>query len=424
MNKHLIAKVLIMFFCATSVMAQENQIISQYSRFGLGQILPVGFGQSRAMGGTVYGMRSDEHLYTANPASITAIQNRAFIYNFGFYTQTTIFEGAGDQSTNTHSNMAFLSAGIPLTKWLKSGITLRPFSRMGYYYKFNELTENDIRAEHEYPGSGGLNQLDIALGADLTEEISLGVKGRYLFGSFNEKSIINLKYYHPVTLTYQRESQISDWAFDFGVQYHLDSLDNGKYFLNAGLWYAPGRELKGEIFEQTIKDIQISNIFRDRDTLPSNENATKALPQSFGLGLSAGLPDKLILAADYRYMMWDGAFGTTQNVSLQNSNRISLGAEYIPDKFSIRSYFSQVRLRTGFNWEDSYIVLQGEPVQKIGINFGLGFPLKQYKSSLNISFEYGQQSSAGIAAVQEEYFMTTINLSLFDGSWFKQYKYQ
>jgi hypothetical protein len=123
-------------------------------------------------------------------------------------------------------------------------------------------------------------------------------------------------------------------------------------------------------------------------------------------------------------MLWQDAFGTSENVSLQNSSKFSLGAEYIPDKTSIRSYLQRIRYRGGFSWEDTYIVLQGEPVQRFGVNFGLGLPMKQYKSTLNISIEYGQQKGGGEAMVNEQYFRTTISLSLFDGSWFKQYKYQ
>jgi hypothetical protein len=100
----------------------------------------------------------------------------------------------------------------------------------------------------------------------------------------------------------------------------------------------------------------------------------------------------LEINADYYRQGWaDVNLPGSGNEVLTNLDKFALGAEWIPNKFSIRSYMNRIAYRAGAKYERSYLMLEGQQINDFGITFGVGLPVYRSNSTINISAELGRK---------------------------------
>ena len=73
--------------------------------------------------------------------------------------------------------------------------------------------------------------------------------------------------------------------------------------------------------------------------------------------------------------------------------------------------------------EETGLSLNGEAVNEFGISFGVGLPIKNTGSSVNLGFEIGRRGTTDNDLIRENYFKFTLGLAIFE-RWFLQRKYQ
>ena len=61
-------------------------------------------------------------------------------------------------------------------------------------------------------------------------------------------------------------------------------------------------------------------------------------------------------------------------------------------------------------------------LEDYGITFGVGFPVRTIKSSLNLSFTYGTRGTTEYNLVKENYGIVTFNVTLHD-LWFRKRRF-
>ena len=71
--------------------------------------------------------------------------------------------------------------------------------------------------------------------------------------------------------------------------------------------------------------------------------------------------------------------------------------------------------RLGGYVETPYVKAFDNNVKNFGISFGIGFPLRNSKTFINTTFEYGKKGT--LTTLREDYFRFTINAS-FNELWF------
>jgi hypothetical protein len=87
-----------------------------------------------------------------------------------------------------------------------------------------------------------------------------------------------------------------------------------------------------------------------------------------------------------------------------------------------------VTYRAGFRYENLGFKVQNQSITDIGINFGLGIPLKRSSSAfvnfsnINVNFEYGQRGTRNANLIKEDYFSMSLSIS-FNDKWFEKRKY-
>ena len=93
-------------------MAQTNSI-SPYSRYGLGDLQPDVFVQSRAMGGIGAGLRDPLHINVSNPASYSALKYTSFESALFHKTVNMVAKGFKSEK-NSNTSLSYLALAFPI----------------------------------------------------------------------------------------------------------------------------------------------------------------------------------------------------------------------------------------------------------------------------------------------------------------------
>jgi len=66
------------------------------------------------------------------------------------------------------------------------------------------------------------------------------------------------------------------------------------------------------------------------------------------------------------------------------SHYFRFGMEYTHNQAALRGFFNKIYYRLGGYYSDTYLRINNEQLSDYGITFGVGLPLKAYKSSFNL----------------------------------------
>jgi long-subunit fatty acid transport protein len=146
------------------------------------------------------------------------------------------------------------------------------------------------------------------------------------------------------------------------------------------------------------------------------------IPPSAGIGAVIEKKDSWLIGFDANWQNWKNftAFGV--NDSLIDSWNIALGGEYTPNFTSISGYWKRVTYRSGFRYEQTYLKLNGQPINEFGISFGLGLPLPRTLTTIDLSVEFGKTGTTAHNLIQENFINFTMGVSLYE-RWFVKRKY-
>jgi hypothetical protein len=403
--------VLVLFFVQLSV-GQYNTN-SPYTRFGYGELVDVNSAEQRGMGGTAFGVRNNNAINAANPASYSAVDSTTFMFDFGMTGLFSRFSNPDGTKNSFNSNLEYVNMQFPLTKWLGFSAGMLPYSFSGYnFYDVDSIESVNHTATptkdyftRSYSGSGGISQVYTGIGVKLFNHISLGVNAYYMFGDVNNSRTILYSNtgYSSTTSIQDNIIAVSNFRFRYGAQFFNTFAD--KHDVTVGLIFENKAPLNGS-FVQYNQAIPADTITYDDDF---------GLPMTIGVGFNYTFDSKLTIAADYMMQQWGDALFFGKSDSLSNRTKISLGAEYIPNPRG-NKYTDRIRYRAGLNLHDPYYKLTGSaPVKNFGISFGVGLPLRTGNTMINASVEYGKVGEK--ALFREDYFKITFNAT-FNESWF------
>lgn len=418
-NKVLITSVLI--FIQLSVMAQNNTN-SPYTRFGYGELGERSFGAGRAMGGVGYGLRSPKQINPMNPASYSCMDSLTFLFDFGVAGQLSKFDDGNSSQNNFNGNVEYLALQFPIHRRIAMSVGILPYSFVGY--KFGAArTSNGVSYTESYEGTGGLSDAYAGISVDLwPKRLAIGANFGFLFGNIKHEQVVLMtgEGSSAYNTSRSQEMRVRDLKMDFGVQYtHPISKTES---ITLGLVYSP----KKSLHTKSYKMIQTYTSSGSGEVISSDTITGQAfdLPNSYGIGLSYMKQNKLTLAADFSYENWEKMPYFGEEGRFNNRYRVAAGAEYIP-KFMNKAYFSRVRYRMGAHFGNSYLRMnqteanpKGDSYHEYGVSVGLGLPLIDNRSLVNVSFEYvKKQPEVRTNMIDEQYFRFTINYT-FNEFWF------
>lgn len=423
-RKKILALVLSVFF-VQGLFAQAN-VDSPYSMFGIGQIRNKTMNaRLEGMGGIANAMHGRGLINAENPASYAMIDTLAFLFDAGMYFKTSDFSTSSMSETSNNANFDYVAIAFGATDWWRISLGVQPYSNVGYNLIVNDNKEGIGNYATTFKGSGGLNQAFIGNAFRLGKNLSVGANATYVFGDY--ETLTTLSFPDSSYMISSRrgiDMMVKSFMFDYGLLYNANI---GKDLnLSIGLTYNQKIDLKGA---QTtyIRSVEVDS---DSDTeylidtisYNVNKDARLSMPQGFGFGIALQKNNRWAVGADFNWSQWSKFAREGVNDSLQNSWNVAVGAEFSPKSTSVSNYFRKASYRFGGFYEQTYLSLKGQSINKIGVTAGISLPLPRSLSKVNIGLEVGQCGTKAQGLIQERYFKASVGISVFE-RWFLKRKY-
>ncbi len=124
---------------------------------------------------------------------------------------------------------------------------------------------------------------------------------------------------------------------------------------------------------------------------------------------------------NYSRTGWSKFVLTGRDGNLDDGWTLSSGLEWTPNGAAIK-YRKKIRYRIGFKVAKDPRIIQGEQLNNIALNLGLGLPLvlRRGVSMINLSLELGKINSNN--SIDETYGRVGVGFTLNDNSWFLKRK--
>lgn len=412
--KNLYLSILLVLVSGVHVCFAQNNTSSPYSRYGLGELNPVGVGQASGFSGTSLSFRNRSYLSIDNPAALTAIDSLKFIFNVGVSSKISNLNQSGNSDVLYDNNLSHVSLGFRISPKIATAVSLVPYTSVGY----NISTLEKVNGSTDFyqrilSGSGGLNQFIISNGVALTNKLSVGVNAIYLFGNNTANETITLGNTYNSTV----EKLISKGIYgNVGLQYK-DAFTKD-WEVTIGAKFQPKVQVAGE------KKENISN--SSSGTVIDNNTLNKGsfdVPMTYGFGLGFTKNEQLWFGADYLHEKWADTKIFKKSSALVDRDRFSVGMNYIADDGYATTLLKKLTYRFGAFYDTGYIMNGIDRIESKGVSFGLGIPMAKNKGTINLSFEFGQMGTADNNNIREDYGKVTVEMSLFE-TWFLKRKYQ
>tara|TARA_B100000795_G_scaffold138716_1_gene103691 strand:- start:14775 stop:16064 length:1290 start_codon:yes stop_codon:yes gene_type:complete len=420
---------LVAFLCFPLVALAQQNTISPYSSFGIGEFQSQGFALNNDLGGLGIALRSNNQLNLLNPASSSALTLTSF--EVGVRGSALFLKDANFEQEAFSSTMAYLSLGFPIAKGVGVSGGLLPYSFKGYQLSQNSIWSDGVdtlETTIDYIGSGGLNRAFLNFGAELADGLSVGVTGNVIFGTLTQQRDLRSDALNFINRRDENLYTVKDFSFDFGVQYQTNIKDKQLIF---GATYTPQASLdasnNGAIYTYNI----VNNFEYIRDTVSVDDRNSNGLilPAAFGAGLSLGKENKWFVSGEYEFKEWSQlSLFESPNANLQNASQFKVGAWIIPNDKDVHKYWKSIQYRMGVNYNTGYLAISelGQNATQTNLNdlslsLGFGLPLKRSNTIANIGVQFGKRGTIESNLVEEKYIKFHLAFT-FNDKWFTKRK--
>ena len=434
--------IVLIAFLALQSQAQEGTQ-SPYSFFGLGSLKFRGTVENQSMGGLSI-FTDSIHVNLRNPASyagnnlkVSPFNNEGRVVKFavaGELSSINLKANGQNEKTGT-TTFDYLILNFPLGKF-GVGFGLLPYTSVGYKLEDNITLDGEELLKNRYYGDGGLNKVFVGVGYQFTKDLSAGIDINYNFGNVENNSI---EFGYDVNgdplSSHSKEVNRSDLfglSYNFGISYK--PMITQKLQLTSGLTYTPKSKITSEnqrafgtiLYNFETEEEFILNTIQADLAAQNLENTTLYLPARLSLGAGIGQPHKWFVGAEYTNLKTsqysNAIFSTNSNATFEDSSTFAIGGFFIPQYTSFNKYLKRVVYRAGAHYGNTGLKINDESINEFGISFGVGLPVGNMFSNVNLGFEYGQRGTTKQNLVQEDLFKLQISLSLND-RWFVKRKY-
>ncbi len=415
---------LVLFFAVTSF--AQTAIDSPYSRFGLGTLAPKSnHTRQVGMGGIGNALSTNRFVNAANPASYTATDSLSFLFGTGLSFTGVSYRTTLQNETGNYANVSFFTATFPVTPWLRSAVGLLPYSNVAFNLTATGTTAQSVRYNKVYEGKGGINRLFLGNAIKLGKNTSFGFNANYLFGRNNTLSYL----YFPdsnnmATTKVDSRLTASAFSFDAGLLYKFDL--GKETSLQLGMTYGFGHDLP--VKREFLVQSQFGGLFGEIeyviDTIfyQPEQRSTLNLPQSVGGGFVFEKKDRWLGGLDFNWQNWENYKSPVFADSLINSWNIAAGFQYLPSHTAISNYWRKVSYRAGARYHQTYLSINGQPVNEFGISFGVSLPLPRTFTTVDLSLEAGSRGTTKSNLVRESFINFRAGVSIYE-RWFTKRKY-
>ncbi|MGK0126778.1 MAG: hypothetical protein ACI87F_000278 [Candidatus Azotimanducaceae bacterium] len=416
--------ILILLVISVNIFAQKTNS-SPYSVLGIGDGISSKTVEESSMGGVGIANNNPNDMNFSNPASFASL----FLTTYTMAGENRGFKikEENEQVKASNAYLSYIAIGIPLGEKGGFAFGLKPNTTVGYTLANNTSdSEGDVVESSIYEGDGGTNKVFLGLGYEVFKNVSIGLEGSYVFGNINNK-ITNIKKDITLGTEYNIDNKINGAGLKAGIIYENKLKEN--LFLNLGTTLEFENELESEGNEYFYSVSLTDGIPRDT-LLNSASRGTYKTPLKTSLGVSISDPNKWAASIDYSFQnpieLGGSLINKNPRLNYSKASVLAIGGFYLPKYNSISSYWDRVVYRAGMRIEKTGLMVDGTgdganftSIDDFGISFGVGLPLGNQVSRLNLGFEFGKRGTTDNGLVEEEYFNFRLGLTL-SNKWFRK----
>lgn len=404
----------------------QADVDSPYSLFGVGQLRDKSMNvKLKGMGGVSNAMFGGGMINTANAASYAKIDSLSFLFDAGVYFKASTFSTSAMTEPSANASFDYLAMAFGVFPWWKMSLGVMPYSTKGYTMIVDGSNAELGNYSTSFKGSGGINQAYWGNAFKLGKHFAIGANAYYVFG--NSQTETTLYFPDSLYMLGTRRSvdlMVSSFMFDYGLLCDFDLGSDMK--LSLGLTYSQPIKLRGKetLFIRSIEEDSNTSIEYLIDTIVNATYSTYLrMPQGFGGGFVLQKSNRWSIGADFNWTQWSKYAREGASDQLQDSWSVALGAEFIPRHTSVSNYFTKASYRLGGFYERSYLNLNGNSLDKVGVTAGISLPLPRSLSNVNVAFEVGQFGTHKDNLIMERYLKVNVGVAVHE-RWFVKRRYK
>lgn len=406
-SRNIVLTLFLVLSCVPELRAQSTT--SPYTLFGIGEVDLGNHGANNGMAGLGIGYRQENVINSANPAALTSIWSKTFVFDMALAGKAAWYTGQGRRELSGTGNFDRIAIGFRPTKHWAVSAGVAPVSNIGYDIRKTTLVEGSSeQLENVFTGEGGLSKVYLSTAIAITRDLSLGITGSVIWGSATHTE--GSAYW----TTEDEFHSNSRPYFDFGLQY--GKLLNEKLFLTVGA--TAGYRTKLSFHNTTAVYDSAGEQIVDK----VRASTKQTIPEFYGAGVSLA-SRKMVVGIDYLFQGWSGIESGSKIVTYKNMNRWVVGVSYTPNPYDVRKYWRRITYQAGASLNDSYLRVSGSSGINYRFTYGMVFPLKN-TSSIYFGLEYGRNGFPvrNRSSIRENYFKLTLGFS-FKDAWFIRHKF-
>lgn len=172
------------------------------------------------MGGASLASRNSQQINISNPASYTAVDSLAFMFEFGVRGKFANYSNDISSMNALDANFSYFAMNFQITNWMATSLGLTPYSDVGYDVEVNDEVENAGNILYKYYGEGSLSKAYFGMAVDPVKNISIGANLNYMFGTLNRNAQTYFLDSPAEYYTNQRSEslRVRDFNFSLGAQ--------------------------------------------------------------------------------------------------------------------------------------------------------------------------------------------------------------
>lgn len=410
--------ILLILFLLIEFSFSFAQSSSTYTRFGVGDYVYSYSARRSGLGKFGVAVSDADFINSLNPAGWNKLSKTRF--EFGISLNGVFISDSKQKSFYSETEINGFTFGFPVSSEYGIGLAagLIPVTNVSYKTSQSYSVGEPINSNYDlsYEGSGGLSKLFIGSSYKLPADFLFGASFDYYFGNIDYFSTVDFIDGSGTSAQYDKRIVFNGIGGTFGIispdlskEINISSISD--FRIGGSISYSGNISADSVLTSQTLGVI---------DSIFSGQSVVN-IPPRITVGISSFFSEEYLIALDYTFQQWSNyKFAGKTSSNLRNSFLISTGFEYKPKRSIGSSFWEQIMLRAGLNFEQTQYVFNGLGINKYSISGGTSIPLGS-ENTLDLALEYFIRGKHDSGLLKEEVIKLNLGISLGE-LWFVRYE--
>ncbi len=399
----------IFFFLCVACLNAFSQGGSNYSIFGIGDLIYSNGATASGMAGTSIAVPSEYSINFRNPALWSKVTTTRL--QVGYLFNQHVIEDNDNTLWQNNGKVNQVSSvfSVDTANGVSFNFSLYPYSSKNYlidYKKTQSFYGEDLNSMVSYQGSGGISIAQLGAASNIFKNLSVGVAAFLSFGNLT---------YSTTTIVYgdntnqsisTKQDNIQSWGWKIGAIYSpFDNLTIGA-FINNFQKFDFDREITFE-----------SNLITDTSY---TVNCSFQIPKEIGFGISY-LSEKFLFAADYSLQDFSNfSYQSGPKTEFKQSSNYTFAVSRLGNIKAGASFTDKITYNFGIGYRELYYKIAGQNINEFLFSFGIDTPIIG-TTMLHSSITLGKRGTQESGLINEYFGRINVDLSIGE-VWFKPIK--